>query len=66
MNRLALLLFVPALLLVAMVVARLVCRACDAAEKPEQAEAEPRSMDAEFAAIVAASLADLERTWRDE
>ncbi|HEX8808335.1 MAG TPA: hypothetical protein VF760_05000 [Xanthobacteraceae bacterium] len=66
MSRLAPWLFVLALLLVAVGVARLVCRVRDAAEQPESPEPEPRSTDAEFAEIVSTSLADLERAWRDE
>jgi hypothetical protein len=64
-NRVALWLLVPVLLLAAAVVARLVCRACDAVERPEGTKPKPQSVDEEFAAIVATSTADLEREWRD-
>jgi hypothetical protein len=66
MNRLALFVFVPLLLLAAVGVARLVCRACDAVEQPGAPKAERRSGDEEFAEIVRTSLADLEREWRSE
>lgn len=43
----------------------LVCRVCDAAEQPASPEPESRPVDEEFAAIVAASLADLRSRWAD-
>lgn len=65
MNKVAPWLFALAMLLIAVGVARLVCRVCDAVEKPGPAEPEPRSMDAEFAEIVSTSLADLQSRWAD-
>jgi hypothetical protein len=64
-NELARWLFVPTLLLGTLGVVILICRIADAGEQEQAPQSDPTGteqwrMDAEFAGIVATSLADLE------